>query len=378
MSVDQVFERQVTGRVAGKSSFPLYDGAALGMPEHWYPVIWGRDVTTKPQSILVCGQDILLMRDEDGAVRALSNRCAHRGLPLSMGRQEFPGTVTCRYHGWTYGLKDGCLLAALTDGPDSPIVGASNARLKTHRVREVNGLVWVYIGQRDDRELEDQVPGELLTEGALVMGRTIELEGDWRHAVEAGFDEGHAKYLHRRSLWKLFRYLPAWSAIEVEASEDGRWLTRKVVDRGFQEHYPDLGTWPPDKPFWKTNEGGANGKKRKIPPVISVAAPGILRIHWAEHAMGKFDFWEFWMPSEIGRYRYTQLISQNSRGLKRFRTWLLYNAAIRWIYHHAFHQADLDVIRRMQTPPEVLYRPDRSISAWRKLAESELQRIRQS
>lgn len=374
MSSEQIFERQVTGRVAGKSNYPLYDGAATGITEQWYPVALRGAVGTKPLGITVCGRKILLMRDRKGIVRALNDRCAHRGLPLSKGRQEFPGTITCIYHGWTYDLADGCLLAALTDGPSSPVKGATTARLTSYRVEEVNGLIWIYIGSRTDVELADQAPRELLEPGLLLMGRAAELPGDWRHAVEAGFDEGHAKYLHRRSLWKLFRYLPAWSTIDVEKSADGVWLTRRVTDRGFQEEYPGLGLWPPNRPFWKKFEGG-DGPRKKRPPVISVKAPGVLRIQWPEHFLGPFDFWEFWMPSVVGRYRYVQLISQRSTGLDRLKTQVAYQSMIRWVYHHAFHQDDLDVIQMMQTPPEVLYRPDRSISAWRQLAEAELRRV---
>src|SRR5699024_10647637 len=170
----------------------------------------------KPTSIMLCGERVMLMRDTDGTVRGLRDRCAHRGLPLSRGRQEFPGTITCMYHGWTYNLENGCLLAALTDGPDSPTVDSTVPSVFSYRVAEANGLVWVYMGKNTDVELADQAPSELLEPGILLMGRAAELPGDWRHAAEGGFDEGHAKYLHRRSLWKLFRYLPSWTTAEIE------------------------------------------------------------------------------------------------------------------------------------------------------------------
>ena len=32
-------------------------------------------------------------------MHALHDRCPHRGVPLSLGKEEFPGTVTCAYHG---------------------------------------------------------------------------------------------------------------------------------------------------------------------------------------------------------------------------------------------------------------------------------------
>jgi len=86
---------------------------------------------------------VVFLRDE-GKVYALSDQCPHRGVPLSLGRQEFPGTWTCYYHGWTYDLKTGVLQAALTDGPDSPICG--KVRVRIYPVEERAGVVWVYLG----------------------------------------------------------------------------------------------------------------------------------------------------------------------------------------------------------------------------------------
>ena len=63
-----------------------------------------------------------LIRDR-GTAYALHDRCPHRGVPLSLGNQQFPGTLSCAYHGWTFGLGDGKLCAVITDGPDSPIRG---------------------------------------------------------------------------------------------------------------------------------------------------------------------------------------------------------------------------------------------------------------
>ena len=65
---------------------------------------------------------------EKGVVRALHDRCPHRGVPLShpMSSQEWPGTWTCCYHGWTFNLESGVLVAAITDGPgDRPSAARS-------------------------------------------------------------------------------------------------------------------------------------------------------------------------------------------------------------------------------------------------------------
>lgn len=361
---------QVTGRHQGRSTFPRYDGAVLGLPGFWYPVAFESDIGDDIVAATIGGVDMVLARDRDGAVRALRDRCAHRGVPLSIGRREFPGTLSCFYHGWTYDMSSGELVAALTDGPDSPICAKQATRVQSFPTEVRGGLVWAYIDDGEPPPIDEQLPEELLRPDGLVLGRWVDVEGDWRHGVENGFDEGHAKYLHRGSLWKTFRYLPGWSRIEVDTSPDGRWLIRRVTDKGFQEHYPGLGVWPPNRRRWQRPEGG--GTRPKAPPVVSVSLPGTVRVQWRDHPLGAFEFFEMWVPIGVRRFRYFQLLTQDVRGLRRLRTRALYDLAIRWIYHHKFHDDDLTVVRLMQTPPEVMYRPDRSIGAWRRMVEHHL------
>jgi hypothetical protein len=42
---------------------------------------------------------------------------------------------------------------------------------------------------------------------------------------------------------------------------------------------------------------------------------------------------------------------------------------VRWLHHGQFDGQDQWIIRQMEIPPERLYRPDVSITAWRKLCE---------
>jgi choline monooxygenase len=54
-------------------------------------------------------QPLLLLRDEEGRIRAFRNVCRHRGSRLLSGSGTCGKAVRCRYHGWTYRL-DGELI----------------------------------------------------------------------------------------------------------------------------------------------------------------------------------------------------------------------------------------------------------------------------
>src|SRR5699024_3411193 len=148
--------------------WPLYDAAATGLRGYWYPLELSSKVEGKPTQYTLCGEKLFLIRDQ-GTVRAMADRCPHRGVPLSLGDQQFPGTVTCAYHGWTFDLESGKLAAVLTDGPDSPICGKITQ--KTHPVEERHGIVWVYLGDGEEPPpLDDQLPEEW-KDGSFKIGR---------------------------------------------------------------------------------------------------------------------------------------------------------------------------------------------------------------
>src|SRR5438270_12216923 len=56
----------------------------------------------------VGGEPLLVIRGNDGVLRAMSNVCRHRAGPVAKGAGKRP-VLQCGYHGWTYSL-DGKLL----------------------------------------------------------------------------------------------------------------------------------------------------------------------------------------------------------------------------------------------------------------------------
>ena len=61
-------------------------------------------------ALSLLGEALLMVRDDAGEIRVLSNLCRHRGMPLAEGRGQAKRFV-CSYHAWTYG-RDGALLRA--------------------------------------------------------------------------------------------------------------------------------------------------------------------------------------------------------------------------------------------------------------------------
>jgi len=337
------------------STWPKYEAAELGFRNFWYPVTWSRRVGRRPLAIKLLGEPLMLIRD-GGRAHALHDRCLHRGVPLShrMSSQEFPGTWTCCYHGWTYDLESGRLVAVITDGPDSPICG--KVRVRTYPVEERKGLVWVYLGDDSSPPVERDVPGELLEPEVTVVGRITDRHGDWRFGAENGFDEGHAKFLHRRSLYASIRRLPAYSRIHIEDRPEG-WITRVADEVKMSADYPGLGTWPPPPPFWRRRGGG---------PGVFIRMPGVLKVQYQT-----WTHYEWWVPTDTQRHRYVQLATKPRIGLRSLTFRAYYATWLRWVFHHLFNNEDKLMVDVMDAPPERLYRPDIALIAWRRLCEQD-------
>ena len=367
--------KKATGR-ADWSSWPAYDAAASGLRNYWYPVYWSAEVGRKPVGVTVCGEKIMLQRDQHGVAHALHDRCPHRGVPLSMGVEEFPGTVTCPYHAWTYDLSTGELVAVITDGPDSPMCG--KVAVETYPVGEAVGLVWVFIGDREPHPLNEQLPEELQDPPPYAVGGRIEdRDGDWRLYAENGFDEGHAKYLHRTSYWRIFKTMPTWNIVHIE--RHGRWIYRIEDERHWEVEFPGLGTWSNARP-WKIkprqqqgkmlgNTGGAQKNapyivSQDLPGFASLSLPGVLRI-----AYPQFFHYEFYVPIEEGRTKYVGVMVQFKTGLAKAVFYAKYLGGIRWLFHGNFSGQDGWMVEATDAPPERLYRPDISLIEWRRLVE---------
>lgn len=179
-----------------RKTWELYRQADLGLRNHWYPICWAYELADgKPLAQKVLGEPIIVRR-VDGKVYALEDRCLHRRVPLSYRFECFTkDTVTCWYHGFTYDWKTGVLRTILTD-PACELIG--KMAVKTYRIEEAQGLVFVFIGDIEPPPLADDVPLGFLDANRVAHGRRIKVDSNWRWACENGLDSTHV-YIHRNS-----------------------------------------------------------------------------------------------------------------------------------------------------------------------------------
>lgn len=351
---------------------PIYEGAELGFREYWYPALLSRHLRKKPQSLKILGENLVFVR-AGGTPYALFDRCSHRGMPLSEGKCLAQGTITCPYHGWTFDVADGSCVAALTDGPESTMVGKRGKGVPTYPVAERNGMIYVYMGENAPPPLEDDVPAEMLLEGYERQAVVSVWENNWRSAVENGYDAAHAPYVHRDSLrWRTsMRLQPAWSG-HVDTVQNGPYLrqVRRGGPRGYEAVFPRLGLWP--RHSWlrkalarvgqRNRKGGAQTQEFRLPCIIRNQYWYYTHIRWA-------------VPIDANSTRNFQVLAGPYQGARarafRLQYWLWH----RWVFHLWFNGQDKEIVERLDySAPETLFRPDSSLVALRKYIEGHVRR----
>lgn len=149
---------------------------------------------------------LLVVRDQDGALRAHHNLCRHRGTRLLTTRGKRRKTLVCPYHRWTYGL-DGSL-QGMPDSGQFPGLDKTGLGLHPASVATWKGLVFVHPEPQAD-PLDywlGTLPDNLGPHGADTLveledqARQYEVAANWKLFVENAIDGYHLRHLHAETL----------------------------------------------------------------------------------------------------------------------------------------------------------------------------------
>ncbi len=164
----------------------------------WVPLGLMRDfAANRAYPLVVAGERVVLFRDEEGALRALLDRCPHRGVALSLGEVE-RGQITCPFHGWRFDGTGAC-----THVPWNPDIRRTNLSAHALPLCEVGGLVWLYTG----REASDtpSVPPVLKAAGMRVSAQHFVWDVHWTRVMENMLDTPHLPFVHKGTIGRALK-----------------------------------------------------------------------------------------------------------------------------------------------------------------------------
>jgi phenylpropionate dioxygenase-like ring-hydroxylating dioxygenase large terminal subunit len=201
LEVERIFRREwlIVGRAGD-----------VAQPGDWFTI----DVLDEP---------LLIVRGTDGTVRALSNVCRHRYMPVALEEKGNAKRFVCAYHGWVYGTDGRLVAAPLMEG--STGFDKTRCNLPEYRLEQWQGFLFVNF----DAQAAPLAPQLAEADARLESYRSAELvtglaydaiwEGNWKLATENGMEYYHHMGLHGRTLEAM---LPAAGARMEAAPASGR------------------------------------------------------------------------------------------------------------------------------------------------------------
>ena len=145
-------------------------------------------------------EELIILRDREGDIRAHFNVCRHRGSRIATEPRGCSRALVCPYHQWVYAL-DGRLTNArlMGDGFDP-----DEYRLRSAEVRELAGLIFVCLSPGEAtpdfdlafEAIEPQLRPHGLERAKVAVRDSYEVEANWKVLVENNRECYHCRVSH--------------------------------------------------------------------------------------------------------------------------------------------------------------------------------------
>ena len=156
------------------------------------------------------GNRVLVVRQEDGTIRAFVNVCRHRGACLVDEESGHRRVFSCGYHGWAYNC-DGALRTVPYADTFGPLDRAEYGLIELP-CEERYGLVWVIqrpggpidVAAWMGPEMDEILTGYHMERFEVVRMDRFDERMNWKVAEDAFIDGYHLKFVHPNSAGPYF------------------------------------------------------------------------------------------------------------------------------------------------------------------------------
>jgi choline monooxygenase len=148
---------------------------------------------------VIAGVPLLLVRGDDGTLRALHNVCRHRAGPLALCNGRAAKRLRCHYHGWSYAL-DGRLLSA-TEMDGARDFDAGSIHLPEARVAEWRGLVFAALDPRASfaetiADVDARLGVRPIADYGFHRHYEYDIACDWKNYIDNYLEGYHVPHIH--------------------------------------------------------------------------------------------------------------------------------------------------------------------------------------
>lgn len=221
----------------------------------WYVAGWSDEVPEAGfLARTVINIPLVLWRDSQGILHALTDRCCHRGAPLSMGRIE-GDCVRCAYHGLKFNSDGHCV-----EIPSQTRVPA-NFNVPAYPVVERHKWIWIWMGDIEKADPALICDTHFVDDPAWAsQGGYLHYDVNYKLICDNLLDFTHLPFLHRSTLGGSEDYAAVLPTVEN-------------IDRGVRVSKWVFDTDPPE---YSKSYGAYEGKRVDRWMIYDFVLPGIL------------------------------------------------------------------------------------------------------
>ncbi|KAL5043032.1 hypothetical protein BDW71DRAFT_216583 [Aspergillus fruticulosus] len=188
-------------------------------------------------SFAIADFSFFLVRDRDGNINGFHNICRHRAYPVVQTREGTASILTCRYHGWSYGLK-GNLAKAPRFETVHDFDKSANGLLPMHVYNDSVGFVWVNLqaGEPDIKWTKEF--GTVDQEDRMRkfdFASDYKFDHSWEMAVDSNWKlqiENYNECYHCATSHPLISGVTDLPKYRVEPSGNARYMEHHIVNKG--------------------------------------------------------------------------------------------------------------------------------------------------
>lgn len=158
-------------------------------------------------TVEILGEPIIIVRDRDGEIQALSNVCTHRGGPVATGAGHQPVPFfQCRYHAWTFNF-DGSVRSA----PGLETLREEKASLCLPRIRVETWRSLIFIAlDKDTPELapsmagiDDVLKADPIADLKFQFSETFDIKSNWKIFQYNSHECYHCRTIHPDTVFNV-------------------------------------------------------------------------------------------------------------------------------------------------------------------------------
>jgi len=192
---------------------------------------------------------LIVVRGDDGKLRAFVNACRHRGTRIAEGRGT-KRTFSCPFHAWNY-ARDGKLISRPNSCGGFDSTGDEFSALLQKPCVEVAGMIFVLLEGTDIEAKVHALVGDLVDEIASYEidnkvyfdSRTSERPCNYKFIIDGFAESYHLGSLHKQTISPYYythpslsdRFGPVARMIGVRSSLEKEWA-EDAADRRFVRH----------------------------------------------------------------------------------------------------------------------------------------------